>query len=76
MAVAALDFLLFIDVADDRQGGSAGTHTDASFIRDHCEVCGCGKVILPLFDLHPITFRLFLIGGGQDNVIPHREGLR
>lgn len=45
MAVAALDFLLFIDVADHRQGGSARAHTDASFIRDHCEVGGCGKVI-------------------------------
>ena len=44
MAVAALDFLLFIDVADDRQDGTARSHTDTAFIRDHCEVGSCGKV--------------------------------
>ena len=76
MAMAASDLFLFVDVADYRQGGSAGAHTDAAFIWDHCEVSGCGKVILPLLDLHPVAFRLVLIGGGQDDVIPYGKGLR
>lgn len=76
MAVAASDFFLFVDVTDHRQGSSAGAYTDTSLVRDHCEVGGCGKVIFPLLDLHPVAFRLVLIGGGQDDVIPHGEGLR
>ena len=76
MAVAASDFFLFVDVADDRQGSSAGTHTDAAFVWDHREVGSRGKVILTLLDLHAVAFRLILIGGGQNDVIPHGEGLR
>lgn len=76
MTTAASDLFLFVDVADHRQGGSAGIHTDASFIWNHRKVGSGRKIILPLFDLHPITFRLILIGDCQDNVIPRREGLR
>ena len=76
MAVAASDFFLFVDVTDYRQGGSAGAHTDTSFVRNHCKVSSCRKVILTLLDLHAVAFRLVLIGGGQNDVIPHGEGLR
>lgn len=75
MAVAASNLFLFIDVADHRQGSTAGAHTDTAFVRDHREVSGRGKVILPLFDLHPVAFRLVLIGGGQNDVIPYGESL-
>ena len=76
MAVAAFDFLLLVDIADHGQGSAAGAHTNAAFVRDHCKVSSCRKVILPLLDLHPVAFRLILIGGRQDDVIPHGEGLR
>mgnify|MGYP001859085802 CR=1 FL=1 len=46
MAVAAFDFLLLVDIADHGQGSAAGTHTNAAFVRDHCKVSSCGKVIL------------------------------
>ena len=76
IAAAASDLFLFIGVADDRQGNAARTHPDASLVRDHGEVSGRRKVTLPLLDLHPVAFRLILIGGGQDDVILHGESLR
>ena len=76
MSVAAFDFLLLMDVADNRQGSSAGAHTDAALVRDHCKESSCRKEILTLLDLHAVAFRLILIGGGQNDVIPHGEGLR
>src|SRR5699024_114373 len=75
MTMAAFALFLFIDVTEHRQGGSSGAYTDTAFVRDHCEVSRGWEIILPLFNLHPIAFRLVFVGGGEDNVIPHGEGL-